>query len=56
MIPPFFSDILAIPVVPSKGTITEYWQYEPSKRYFVGFDLERRTIGYAGSNGVKNSP
>ncbi len=53
MITPFFSDTFVIPVVPSKGAITEYWRYNSGKRYFIGFDLKRRKIGYAGSNGVK---
>ncbi|MHC4187836.1 MAG: hypothetical protein ACYSRQ_06555 [Planctomycetota bacterium] len=54
-ITPFFYRVFIVPVVPSKGLITEYWRYELIKGYFTGFDPTGREIGYAASNGVKTT-
>jgi len=50
-----FSRLLMIPVVSTERKIVQRWRYDPIHRYFIGFDLNGRRIGFAGTNGVKKT-
>ena len=54
-ISPVFSQIMTVPVIRFDGEVAEYWRYEYTKRYFVGFASRGRRIGYAGSDGFTDS-
>lgn len=50
-----FSEVLIIPVISTDRKIVQRWRYDPKHRCFIGFDLNGRRIGFAGTNGVKKT-
>lgn len=59
-----FSRWLRIPVIkfgPVRSSdnnryIDQYWRYMPEKEIFVGYDSSGRCVGYAGANGIQQTP
>jgi len=44
-----FSRTLFVPVINDERQIIQRWRYEPGADYFIGYDWQGRTVGYAGS-------
>jgi len=53
---PDFSRTLSVPVVTNGREIVQRWRYVPRHGYFIGTDNRGKIIGYAGANGIKETP